>query len=266
MALGLPVDTTTRPIPVRQTPTPPTPDPRTPAGPTTAGATVATSTTVPPDLDDPAGSPSDNRLPGTGLRLETLDVGYRVPQPVMALANALLAAYAPELPQTRSIRSDGRAPERRNVGRDERPAITAAEALGLAATHGSVAVVAPVDAAAIDAELRRAGSPPVPPGQPLPGRRVSLVAPAEAKGLEFDAVVVVEPGAFLCLPGGVGLLYVALTRAVQHLVLVHADPLPDPLADPSGSALAEPPPDGHTSAPRREAAPEQRDVLADRSG
>ena len=266
MALGLPVDTTTRPIPVRQTPVPPTPAPPTTPGQTRPGPTTARPTTVPPDLDDPAGSPSDSGLSGAGLRLETLDVGYRVPQPLMALANALLAAYAPELPQTRSIRSDGRAPERRNVGRGERPAIAAAEALRLAADHGSVAIVAAVDAAAIDAELRRAGSPPVPPGQPLPGRRVSLVGPAEAKGLEFDAVVVVEPAAFLRQPGGVGLLYVALTRAVQQLVLVHADPLPDPLADPSGSALAEPLPDGSTPAARSEAAPEQRDVLDDRSG
>ena len=266
MALGLQVDTTTRPIPVQQTPVPPTPAPPTTPGPTRPGPTTARPTTVPPDLDDPAGSPSDSGLPGAGLHLETLDVGYRVPQPLMALANALLAAYAPELPQTRSIRSDGVSPERRNVGRDERPAIAAAEALRLATNHGSVAIVAAVDGDAIDAELRRAGSPPVPPGQPLPGRRVSLVGPAEAKGLEFDVVVVVEPAAFLGQPGGVGLLYVALTRAVQQLVLVHADPLPGPLADPSGSALAEPLPDGSTPAPRSEAAPEQRDVLADRSG
>ena len=51
-----------------------------------------------------------------------------------------------------------------------------------------------------------------------------LLSPAQAKGLEFDAVVVVSPGAFMVdrHDGGAGgrLLYVALTRAVQELTVV----------------------------------------------
>lgn len=62
------------------------------------------------------------------------------------------------------------------------------------------------------------------------GAPVSLVGPAEAKGLEFDGVVVVEPAAFEtdALDSTVAgrLLYIALTRAVQELVVVHAQPLP----------------------------------------
>jgi len=59
---------------------------------------------------------------------------------------------------------------------------------------------------------------------------VLVVSPAEAKGLEFDAVVVVEP-ALVAQAGddhhaGLRLLYVALTRAVQTLTVVHAQPLP----------------------------------------
>jgi DNA helicase IV len=72
--------------------------------------------------------------------------------------------------------------------------------------------------------------------------------PAPAAGgevLEFDAVVVVEPAAFMGTPGtgtdggpdagsdatvGGRLLYIALTRAVQELTIVHADPLPAALA------------------------------------
>jgi DNA helicase IV len=60
------------------------------------------------------------------------------------------------------------------------------------------------------------------------------VPPDQAKGLEFDAVIVAEPA-------GIGtsddtgrnlrLLYVALTRAVQELVVVHARPLPRALVD-----------------------------------
>jgi DNA helicase IV len=48
-----------------------------------------------------------------------------------------------------------------------------------------------------------------------------------AKGLEFDAVIVVEPAAIAAHePHGVRLLFVALTRAVQHLAVAHSDPLP----------------------------------------
>jgi DNA helicase IV len=66
--------------------------------------------------------------------------------------------------------------------------------------------------------------------------RVTVVTGPEAKGLEFDAVVVVEPGCFTALgPRGFRLLYIALTRAVQELVVVHTDPLPDVLGELSTS-------------------------------
>ena len=49
----------------------------------------------------------------------------------------------------------------------------------------------------------------------------------DAKGLEFDHVIVVEP-ARLVAPdrAGLRLLYVVLTRATRRLVVVHAEPLP----------------------------------------
>ena len=58
-------------------------------------------------------------------------------------------------------------------------------------------------------------------------RPVTIVPAPAAKGLEFDAVVVVEPAA---IAGddrrGLRLLYVALTRPIQHLSVVHSRPLP----------------------------------------
>ena len=59
---------------------------------------------------------------------------------------------------------------------------------------------------------------------------VTLLAPPEAKGLEFDAVVVVEPSGVYDDERGGRLLYIALTRAVQALTVVHAAPLPPALA------------------------------------
>ncbi len=68
---------------------------------------------------------------------------------------------------------------------------------------------------------------------------VTVVSPPEAKGLEFDAVVVVEPAQFVPATGdehraGLRLLYVALTRAVQTLTIVHREPLPEALTSASG--------------------------------
>jgi hypothetical protein len=68
----------------------------------------------------------------------------------------------------------------------------------------------------------------VSPDRPL------VVLPARlAKGLEFDAVIVAEPAEIAVEePHGARLLFVALTRAVQHLALAHAQPLPEVLAGP----------------------------------
>jgi superfamily I DNA/RNA helicase len=59
---------------------------------------------------------------------------------------------------------------------------------------------------------------------------VPMLTPRQAKGLEFDHVVVVEPAA-IAEDGDQGLreLYVALTRPTKTLVVVHARPLPEGL-------------------------------------
>jgi DNA helicase IV len=57
-----------------------------------------------------------------------------------------------------------------------------------------------------------------------------LLRPAEAKGLEFDSVVLVEPAAVLAEGvRGDSDLYVALTRATQRLSVLHTEDLPDSL-------------------------------------
>jgi hypothetical protein len=56
-----------------------------------------------------------------------------------------------------------------------------------------------------------------------PGR-VSFLSPLDAKGLEYDAVVVVGPDEIVAeSPGGVRVLYVALTRPTQRLVTIDVD-------------------------------------------
>jgi hypothetical protein len=57
--------------------------------------------------------------------------------------------------------------------------------------------------------------------------RVTLLTIEDAKGLEFDAVTVVEPARIVAeAPQGLRALYVAFTRATQRLAIVHDEPLP----------------------------------------
>jgi DNA helicase IV len=63
-----------------------------------------------------------------------------------------------------------------------------------------------------------------------PGGRLTLVPVSLAKGLEFDHVIVAEPAAIAAGHSyGLHQLYVALTRAVSRLTVLHSQPLPVPL-------------------------------------
>ena len=133
-----------------------------------------------------------------------LTLGYRVPGPVLDWANLLLATAAPGVRPARSVRVTGRAPVVEAVadaGVLVHAAVGAAGAL-VGAGHASVGVIAPLDR---HDDVRAAGLDPA----------VQLVGPAEAKGLEFDGVVVVEPAAIAATAApddaaGLRLLYVAL--------------------------------------------------------
>lgn len=71
-------------------------------------------------------------------------------------------------------------------------------------------------------------------------RTVVLLDPRQAKGLEFDHVLVVEPARY-----GTSDLYVALTRATQRLGIVHREELPAALtAQVGGAPAAAPGPNG----------------------
>jgi hypothetical protein len=64
-------------------------------------------------------------------------------------------------------------------------------------------------------------------------RQVTLVPISLVKGLELDAVVVVEPAAILEEEArGAQSLYVALTRSTKRLAVLHARPLPEVLRGP----------------------------------
>ena len=161
--------------------------------------------------------------------VRVLTTGYRVPREVLDHANRLLPAIAPELPPPSSLRH---VPGALTFVRG--PDVVAAAAVAAAGRRGqgSVAVVAagPAVLAQVAVELTRAGTPSRAVDEPGPTDGVVLVPADLVKGLEFDHVVLLEP-ADVAERGrhGLRLLYVALTRAVSSLTVVHARDLPPEL-------------------------------------
>ncbi|MEU0568919.1 AAA family ATPase [Nonomuraea sp. NPDC005983] len=149
-----------------------------------------------------------------------LTTGFRVPAAVVDLANRLLVSLDVDVPATRSYRSDGRLRLTRVDGLERGVVDAAREAL---AFEGSIGVIV-ADAAVeqLTSALWNAGLDV--------GDRLRVVGASLAKGLEFDHVVVAEPADIVKAERrGLNRLYVALTRAVSRLDVVHARPLPPQL-------------------------------------
>ncbi|MGV9312046.1 HelD family protein [Streptomyces sp. NPDC003691] len=151
-----------------------------------------------------------------------LGVNYRTPAEIMARAAAVRRASHPGFVPPRSVRSTGTEPRFERVAPDGLAAAVLAAVRREEPGEGRLAVIAP---AALHPALHPALAGPAADGPDLT-RRVVLLTPREAKGLEFDGVIVVEPAAF-----GDSDLYVALTRATQWLGVVHSAALPPGLAE-----------------------------------
>ncbi len=167
-------------------------------------------------------------------RLAPLTVNYRTPAEVMAIAADVLAAIDPAAEPPRSVRETGLRPWHRRVTPDELEAAVAEAAGSLTeqAGDGKVAVIVPEELAS---ELGSAVSAAVPGtaigADPDLTSAVVVLTVRQAKGLEFDCVLIVEPGLLLAAsPRGLNDLYVALTRATQQVGVVYAGELPDVLA------------------------------------
>src|SRR6476620_5523786 len=155
---------------------------------------------------------------GDTAEVEELRHAYRVPREIMELALPLLARIAPEAEPPVAYRVGAERP--RVVEAD--PPLPAAfeEASRLAGKEGLLAVIAP-------ASLRGDGEAAL-----FDDSRIAVLTPREAKGMEFDHVIVVEPAQIVeeAVEGqGLRELYVALTRPTTTLVLVHSRPLPPEL-------------------------------------
>ena len=205
----------------------------------------------PPPLDDRARRPRAGDRPRVarraGTRRSRTSAGPRTRSPpssrwatgcpgaFLALANRLLAVAAPGVAPSRSVRPDGDPPDLHRVAPDE--LVDAGRRARGRARRGARDGRGDRDARARRRAARRARSARRRARRAGRGRcptaRSSSCPRALAKGLEFDGVIVVEPAEIAASgPHGVRLLFVALTRAVQHLAIAHAAELPPELVEP----------------------------------
>ncbi len=177
-----------------------------------------------------------------GWRLAELTVNYRTPAAVAdAARDAAVAAGLPVSPLTsarevpgslRFVEVAGGSTDGAATGRGElggalvdavRREVASARSAFVGGEAGRVAVVAAT--AALPA-LRSALDLDAPGRRADPDAPVVVLDPVQVKGLEFDAVVLVEPADVAEGESGASDLYVAMTRPTQRLVVVHARPLP----------------------------------------
>ncbi|WP_078897014.1 ATP-binding domain-containing protein [Streptomyces sp. NRRL S-495] len=149
----------------------------------------------------------DRELPGRRHEVR-LTVNYRTPAAIMAPAAEVLRAHSPGQEPTEAVRETAERPHTVPVPGGDYAAALAALPTG----PGTVGVIAPDDRAAA----------------------LGALTVRDCKGLEFDAVVLVDPAGLLAQ--GWSDLYVALTRATARLTLLHHTPLPAVLAALEGAA------------------------------
>jgi DNA helicase IV len=180
---------------------------------------------------------------GDRWRLAPLSVNYRTPAEIMAVAADLLAEIDPAARPPRSVRESGSVPWRLAAGPAEFAGRVADMAVALAGQtgDGTLAVIAPEGRlgelkAAIAAawpdlagEVGEHGTAAgaQPSRDPDLEQPVVVLTVKQAKGLEFDSVLVADPAMILAESArGAGDLYVALTRATQRAGVVYTGEIP----------------------------------------
>jgi DNA helicase IV len=159
---------------------------------------------------------------GDEFRLEHLTVNYRTPRQITELAEQRALVDGLPITPSRSVR-DGRWPvDTTRVDAEGLPAavLDAVRRDRAIDAEGTLAVIAPDALVGPLHDVLAAGlGEPVGFGAEGLGARVSVLGARTAKGLEFDAVVVVDQEGIAATEGS-GALYVALTRPTQRLALV----------------------------------------------
>ncbi|MEU4066834.1 ATP-binding domain-containing protein [Streptomyces wedmorensis] len=162
--------------------------------------------------------------------VEELTAGFRVPREVIAYASRLLPHMSPGLAAVESVRENPGSLAVRPT--DDLDAAVVAACVESLAHEGSIGLIA-ADAriAPLAEALTAAGLAHLSPGEETTAEsRLTLVPASLAKGLEYDYVVLDDPAAVVDGEPdertGLRRLYVALTRAVSGLTILHSAPIP----------------------------------------
>jgi DNA helicase IV len=163
------------------------------------------------------GSPESDRW-----RLEELTVNYRTPSQIAAAAESMAIANGLNVTPSRAVRSS------------EWPIAVATDAVDAVHRNRAAGVGGTLAVIVLESGIRELADRLTAEFGDAVGlgaagliRDVAVITPQEAKGLEFDSVVVVDPAAILAASErGAGALYVAMTRATQRLTLVAEGELP----------------------------------------
>jgi DNA helicase IV len=160
-----------------------------------------------------AGRAREEAFGTQGRRLFHMDTNYRNAREIFDYAAAVVRAHVPDADIPRAVRETGFEPIDVTVaaGGWGAAATSAVEAL-LGEVEGSIAVITPARYAA---ELAAVGAL---------SDRVGVIDPMSTKGLEYDATVVIDPDEIAAeSPGGVRVLYVALTRAAHRMTVLRPE-------------------------------------------
>ncbi len=175
----------------------------------------------------------------TESRIAELAIGYRVPRQIMELAEELIPRIAPQIVVPTAVRDGPEAPRLVPVHEEALAARVVTEAASRLEGDRSVGVVVPAsDLDRIRSALTEAG---VQAGDVLTdglARQVTVLSAAQAKGLEFDHVVVVDPAGIAGPSEDWAHVYIALTRATRTLSVLYSTPEPFEVPSP------DPAPDG----------------------
>lgn len=159
-----------------------------------------------PDLQESAEAREEafGRAPRRSFHMDT---NYRNAQEIFELAAQMIREHVPDADIPRAVRATGHEPVERTVSGGEVVGVARAEVERLMEeVEGSIAVISPQKHAEALAPLAELAD------------RVLVIDPLSTKGLEYDATLVVDPDAIVEeSPGGVRVLYVALTRAAHRM-------------------------------------------------
>lgn len=166
-------------------------------------------------------------------RRHTLTLNYRTPAEIMAVAGDVLAAINPGAEQPESVRETGEQPRARRTRDLAGTLVEVARTERAELASGTLAVLVPEPrvaelTAVLGRELDGVAGAGDADALDAP---VLVLAASQAKGLEFDVVIVAEPAEVIAASEqGLGDLYVAVTRATRRLGVVHTGDLPEVLS------------------------------------